>query len=80
MTVGKVLLSISSLMADCNPGENIARVHLTTYICIHDKRERVVNMDLHIISFVSVTGTLKHVKSSMARSGGIVLQWSGAGG
>ena len=31
----------------------------------------------------SVTGTLKHVKSSVARSGGIVLRWSsgyGAGG
>ena len=31
----------------------------------------------------SVTGTLKHVKSSVARSGGIVLWWSsgyGAGG
>ena len=31
----------------------------------------------------SATGTLKHVKSSVARSGGIVLQWSsgyGAGG
>ena len=30
-----------------------------------------------------VTGTLKHVKSSVARSGGIVLRWSsgyGAGG
>ena len=24
----------------------------------------------------SVTGTLKHVKSSVARSGGIVLRWS----
>ena len=32
---------------------------------------------------VSVTGTLKHVKSSVARTGGIVLRWSsgyGAGG
>ena len=31
----------------------------------------------------SVTGTLKHVKSSVARTGGIVLRWSigyGAGG
>ena len=28
----------------------------------------------------SVTGTLKHVKSSVARSGGIVLRWSSAGG
>ena len=31
----------------------------------------------------SVTGTLKHVKSFVARSGGIVLRWSsgyGAGG
>ena len=30
-----------------------------------------------------VTGTLKHVKSSVARSGGVVLRWSsgyGAGG
>ena len=24
----------------------------------------------------SVTGTLKHVKSSVARTGGIVLRWS----
>ena len=32
---------------------------------------------------VSVTGTLKHVKSSVARAGGIVLRWSngyGTGG
>ena len=32
---------------------------------------------------VAVTGTLKHVKSFVARSGGIVLRWSsgyGAGG
>ena len=31
----------------------------------------------------SVTGTLKHVQSSVARTGGIVLRWSsgyGAGG
>ena len=31
----------------------------------------------------SVTGTLKHVKSSVTRTGGIVLRWSngyGAGG
>ena len=31
----------------------------------------------------SVTGTLKHVRSSVARTGGIVLRWSsgyGAGG
>ena len=35
------------------------------------------------VSTVIVTGTLKHVKSSVARSGGIVLRWSsgyGAGG
>ena len=28
----------------------------------------------------SVTGTLKQVKSSVVRSGGIVLRWSSAGG
>ena len=28
----------------------------------------------------SVTGTLKHVQSPVARSGGIVLRWSSAGG
>ena len=28
----------------------------------------------------SVTGTLKHVKSSVARTGGIVLRWSGGYG
>ena len=29
-----------------------------------------------IIRTVCVTGTLKHVKSSVARAGGIVLRWS----
>ena len=48
------------------------------YTSPHNNHNERTKFRLH-----GVTGTLKHVKSSVARSGGIVLRWSsgyGVGG
>ena len=70
--------------------QNTSNVHLTkklgfsdTIVTCVSRPLQAVRLSVQVPGSIFVTGTLKHVKSSVARSGGIVLQWSsgyGAGG